>query len=546
MTTAEATGQTSTNSGRAVLFATILGASMVFIDSTALNVVLPALQRDLHATGTDLLWISNAYTLLLASGILVGGSLGDHYGRKRVYMLGIALFSAASLVAGLAPNPGFLILSRIVQGAGGALMVPGSLAIISANFDANSRGRAIGLWSAFASLTTVLGPILGGFLASQGLWRGVFFINLPLAVLALVTLYLRVPESRDETLTRRLDYAGALTASLGLAGLTYSLTEVPTRGWSSPLILLTFFGGLVALAAFIAIETRTPEPMVPFHLFRSRTFTGTNLMTLFLYGALYSNLFFFPLNLIQVQGYSASLAGFTLLPFAILLTLMSRWAGGLADRYGPRWLLTLGPAIVGVGFALLAVPGLTHGPSDYWIAYFPAFLLLGAGMGLTVAPLTTAVMGFVSSNHAGIASGINNAVSRTAGVLALATIGALALLLFNTALATRSAPLPLSPADRTALQAEAAQLGGAQPPASLTPDVRDQVQQAIHLAFVDTFRVIMLIGAVLAWMSALLAAVFVDKKQAPAAEPGVETAAAPGRGSPPARAAFYKEFTGAV
>jgi EmrB/QacA subfamily drug resistance transporter len=525
MTTVEEMRPAGRASGAAVLFATILGASMVFIDSTALNVVLPALQRDLQASGTDLLWISNAYTLLLAAGILVGGSLGDHYGRKRVYMLGIALFAAASCVAGLAPNPAFLIGARIVQGMGGALMVPGSLALVSANFDVRGRGRAIGLWSSFASLTTIAGPILGGFLASQGLWRGVFFINLPLALAALVTLYLRVPESRDESLTRPLDYPGALLASLGLAGLTYSLTEAPTYGWGSPLILATCLGGLAALGLFILVERRTAEPMVPFHLFRSRTFTGTNLMTLFLYGALYLHIFFFPLNLIQVQGYGEAVAGFTILPFAILLTVMSRWAGGLVDRYGPRRLLTIGPAIVGLGFAGLALPGLTRGPADYWLTYFPLLIILGVGMGLTVAPLTTAVMGSVSSSHAGIASGVNNAVSRTAGVLALATVGALALLLFSGALASRGAALSLAPADQAALQAQAARLGGAQPPAGLSAGQQAAVQTAIRLAFVDVFRVIMGICAGLAWLSAALAALLVDKQLAPADS---QLAAAPG------------------
>jgi EmrB/QacA subfamily drug resistance transporter len=518
MTISVEAGPTGATSGRAVLLATILGASMVFIDSTALNVVLPALQLDLQATGTDLLWISNAYTLLLASGILVGGSLGDHYGRKRVYMIGIALFAAASLVSGLAPSASFLIAARVAQGAGGALMVPGSLALISASFDANSRGRAIGLWSSFAALTTIVGPVLGGFLAGRGLWRGVFFLNLPLALLALVTLRLRVPESRDETLSRRLDYPGALLATLGLAGLTYSLTEAPSRGWNNPLILAMLLAGVAALAAFVIVERRAAEPMVPFSLFRSRTFTGTNLITLCLYGALYVNIFFYPLNLIQAQGYPESQAGLTLLPFAILLTLLSRWAGGLVDRYGPRLLLTIGPAIVGGGFAAMALPGLTNGPADYWVTFFPALLLLGLGMGLTVAPLTTAVMGSVSSSHAGIASGINNAVSRTAGVLALATLGALALLLFSQALEARTASLPLPAANRVALRTQAAKLGGAQPPASLPPALRDPVQLAIRLAFVDTYRVVMWIDAGLAWLSAGLAALLVEKRPAPAGE----------------------------
>ena len=440
---------------------------MVFIDSTALNVVLPALQLDLHASGTDLLWISNAYTLLLAAGILVGGSLGDHYGRKRVYMGGIALFAAASLAAGLAPNPGFLIAARVVQGVGGALMVPGSLALLTASFEPRRRGGAIGLWSSFASLTTIAGPVLGGFLAGSGLWRGVFFLNLPLALASLVTLYLAVPESRDETLTGRLDYAGAALATLGLAGLTFGLTEAPNSGWSSPLILVAVIGGAAALTAFVVVERRTTEPMVPFQLFGSRTFTGTNLMTLFLYGALYLYLFFFPLNLIQAQGYTEGQAGLTVLPFAILITMLSRVAGSAVDRYGPRRLLTVGPILVGLGFAALGWPGLTRGPADYWVTYFPALLVMGTGMGLTVAPLTTAVMGSVSSSRAGIASAINNAVSRTAGVLALATVGALALVLFGGALQTHSAPLDLTAANRAALQAEAAKLGGAQVPAGL-------------------------------------------------------------------------------
>src|SRR5258706_11247562 len=312
----------------------------------------------------------------------------------------------------------------------------------------------MGLWSTFATLTTIAGPILGGFRAEQGLGRGVFFITLPLALASLITLYLRVPESRDDSLTGRLDYLGAALATLGLAALTFSLTEVPDLGWASPLIVTTLVGGLAALAVFVAVELRTREPMLPFALFLSRTFTGTNLMTLFLYGALYLYSLFFSLNLIQAQGYGAGQAGLASLPFALLLAGLSRLAGGWVDRVGPRRLLTFGPLLVGAGFIGMSLPGLTAGPSSYWVTYFPSLLLLGAGMGITVAPLTTAVMGSVSATHAGIASAINNAASRAAGLLAVATLGALALVLFGRALTTRSASLPLDAQATSALAAQ--------------------------------------------------------------------------------------------
>ncbi len=308
--------------------------------------------------------LSNAYTLLLASGILVGDSLGDHYGRKRIYMLGILLFAGASLLCGLAPSGNSLIAARAAQGVGGALMVPGSLALISASFAPDRRGGAIGLWSTFATLTTVAGPILGGFLAAQGLWRGVFFINLPLAAASLATLYWGVPASRDDSLTGRLDFAGAALAAVGLAGLSFSLTEATNLGWSNPLILATFLGGLAALAMLV-VEERTREPMLPFQLFKSRTFTGTNLMTVFLYGALYAYSLFFSLNLIQARGYSAGQAGLASLPFALLLAALSRLAGGWVDRVGLRPLLTIGPVLVGAGFIVMSVPGVTAGPGSY-------------------------------------------------------------------------------------------------------------------------------------------------------------------------------------
>jgi EmrB/QacA subfamily drug resistance transporter len=503
----------SANAGRWVLFATILASSMAFIDGTALNVAMPALQANLRASGASLLWIINGYALMLASGILVGGSLGDHYGRKRVYVLGILIFAGASLLCGLAPSTGFLIAARVLQGVGGALMVPGSLALISCNFEPGRRGRAIGLWSTFVPLTNILGPVLGGFLASRGLWRGIFFINLPLAALAIGALILRVPESRDETLTGRLDYGGALLASLGLAGLTYGFIEGPSQGWTAPAILIALLGGLACFAIFVVVERRVAEPLVPFRLFRSRTFTGANLMTLALYGAVYANVFFLPLNLVQAQNYGQAAAGFSLLPITLVIILLSRRMGGLVDRFGPRLPLTIGPLITGAGFLLLALPALTNGASDYWRTYLPGLLVYGLGMGITVAPLTTAVMGAVSSNHAGVASGINNAVSRVAGVLALAVLGGLALARFRHFGLAHTASLNQPPEALAALKLEAARLGDAKPPPGLDTATSAQVQTAIRLALVDVFRVIALVCAGLAWLSAALAWLTIDNRE---------------------------------
>lgn len=494
-----------------VLLATILASSMAFIDSTALDVASLALQRDLGITGAELLWIINAYTLFLSALILTGGSLGDLYGRKRVFMIGIGLFTAASAACGLAGSAGMLIVARAAQGIGGALMVPGSLAILSASFPPEKRGRAIGTWSTFTTLTTLLGPVLGGWLAGLDLWRVVFFINLPLAVIALAALT-RVPESRDSSAGRKIDLPGALLVTLGLAGISYGFTELPAYGLSDPRIGLTLGGGLLALVAFVIVEARSPHPMVPLWLFRSRTFSGTNGLTLFLYAALSAVPFFFILNLQKVQGYEETAAGLAFLPFSVVLTLMSRWAGGLVDRVGARLPLIVGPAVAGLGFLLFALPGLTSGPQDYWTTYFPAVLVLGVGMGITVAPLTTAVMGSAPSEMSGTASGINNAVARTARVLAIAVLGAVALLSFGSGLEARTADLNLNEAAQAALRAEASRLADAAAPAGLPPEQTAAAEQVIDWSFVSTFRLIAVISAALAWMSALLAAVLVEGK----------------------------------
>ncbi len=509
---AGASSGVSPHIGSWVLLSTILASSMAFIDGSALNVALPALQADLQATGAQLLWIVNGYLLMLAALILLGGSLGDKRGRKRIFMAGIGLFLLASLACGLAPTTDLLIGARVVQGIGGALMIPGSLALITASFGGDRRGRAIGTWSAATTLVTIAGPVLGGVLADAGLWRGVFLINLPLGSVALFVLYSKVPESRDEQSTGPIDYPGAVLVSLGLAGLAYGFISAPDLGFGDPRVVGTLLGGTVALAAFVVVQARSAHPMMPLRLFRSHTFSGTNLLTLFLYGALNVGLFFLSLNLVQAQGYRQSEAGAAFLPFALLLASLSRWAGGLVDRYGPRLPLIVGPSLAGLGFLLMAFVGLTKGPADYVTTFLPGIVVFGVGMAITVAPLVTAVMGSVATRYAGTASGINNAIARTAGVLAIAIVGALALFAFAGALEARTADFELSSAARTALRAEASRLGAASVPADVAPGHVGAVETAIRLAFVDTFRLVMFVCAGLAWLSAIMTALLVKSR----------------------------------
>jgi EmrB/QacA subfamily drug resistance transporter len=497
---------------RWTLISTILASSMAFIDGSALNVVLSNLQRDLGADGAQLLWIVNAYLLMLAALILTGGALGDRFGRNRIFSMGIVLFSAASLACGLSPTIGTLLVARAIQGIGGALMVPGSLAIISANFRPHRRGRAIGTWSAFSTLTTISGPAIGGVFASLGAWRLVFFINLPFAIVALFALT-HVPETRDESATGRFDLAGTLLVALGLFGVTYGAIgfgNISSGSGVNPVDVLALVAGIIALALFVVVEMRSAHPMMPLTIFRSRTFTGTNVMCVFLYGALSGALFFLPLNLIQIQGYSPALAGLVNLPFSILLATLSPVMGGMVDRLGARLMLTVGPCVVALGFILMALPGITSGPSSYWWTYFPAFLAMGVGMGITVAPLTNAVMGSVSPEHSGVASGVNNAVTRSAQVLALAILGAVAIVTFTNTLQTHSISLPLTASQRTALMASASKLGETPSPPGLNHQAAAQVTTAVHESFVSTFRLLTLIAAGMALLSAALAWLLIE------------------------------------
>jgi EmrB/QacA subfamily drug resistance transporter len=503
---------------------------MAFIDGSVVNVALPVIQQELGATATDVQWIVETYSLFLSSLILVGGSLGDHYGRRRIFALGIAVFTLSSIWCGLSPTVLSLILARAFQGIGAAMLVPGSLAIISASFSDEQRGRAFGTWSGFSALTTVVGPVLGGVLVQYASWRWVFFINVPLAVVVLVVLFWRVPESRDPSASRRLDWWGTLLVTLGLGALVFGLLEAGALGLGTPLVLGALAIGVIALFAFLLVEARSSAPMVPLMLFRSHTFSGANLLTFLLYGALGGVMFFLPFNLIQVQGYSPTLAGAAFVPFILLMFLISRWAGGLVHRYGAKLPLVIGPLITAVGFTLFALPGITSGPSSYWTTFFPAVVVMGLGMSITVAPLTTAVMGAVEQRHAGVASGINNAVSRTAGLLAIAVFGILALAVFTSSLQGHLATLHLPPSLQQLIEAQRIRLAGITVPSTLSGEVQTVLKQAIDESFVSAFRLVSLLAAALALLSALSAWLLIEGKQleqagSSASEPQVSTVA---------------------
>ncbi|MGD1024802.1 MAG: MFS transporter [Candidatus Sulfotelmatobacter sp.] len=492
-----------------IVAATIIGSSMVFIDSTVVNVALPALQASFHATVVDVQWVIESYGLLLGALILVGGSLGDLFGRRLMFLLGVAIFAMASIGCGLAPNIHWLIIARSIQGVGGALLVPGSLAIISTSFDEKSRGRAIGTWSGFTAITTAVGPVLGGWLVEYASWRWIFFVNLPLAAAVIAISLWRIPESRNSS-GGHIDWRGALAVTLGLGGLVYGFIESVNLGWEDPLVLASLILGCGCLILFLFLETRVTSPMVPLTLFASPDFSGTNLLTLFLYGATGIFFFLFPLNLIQVQGYSATAAGAAVLPLILLIFLLSRWSGGLVTRYGARLPLIVGPMVTALGFVLFTVPSVG---GSYWEAFFPPVMALGFGMAITVAPLTTVVMNSVGQDRVGAASGINNAVARVAGVLAIAVLGIVMVRAFSYRLDRQLANVSLPPNVLLAIKADEVRLAGLRLPASADDSMRAVVGEFVREAFVFGFRVVALICAGLSMASAAVAALVIPKKR---------------------------------
>ncbi len=482
---------------------------MAFIDGTAVTVALPALQTGFHADANEIQWVIEAYALFLASLLLVGGSLGDRYGRRIVFAIGVALFAVGSVLCGLSPSILWLITARGMQGIGAALLVPGSLAIISAFFPPQSRGRAIGIWSGFSAVTAAVGPVLGGWLVDTASWRWVFFINVPLAVATLAITFWRVPESRNEQMRGGLDWIGACLGTVGLAGITFALIEAHRKG---PAVWLSAVIGGLCMVALLVFESRVPSPMVPLRFFRSRNFAGANLLTLFLYTALNGLLFFFPLDLIQVQHYTATQAGAALLPLILILFFLSHWSGGLIDRYGARGPLTVGSLVAALGFALAGRPGIG---GSYWSTFFPAVVVLGVGMAISVAPLTTAVMNSVPVAESGVASGINNAMSRLASLLSVAVFGVVLLTAFRHNLGRRLDQFAVPAQERQSIQEQGSRLAGVQ-----TKDPR--AKRAVDEAFVYGFHRIIWLAVVLSLASAGCAQILSKDSVSPVPEPTEE------------------------
>jgi EmrB/QacA subfamily drug resistance transporter len=489
-----------------VIAAASIGSGMAFLDSTVLNVALPAVQADLGASARETQWVYGAYALVLSALLVIGGSLGDRYGRRRIFVLGAAIFALASAWCALAPGSGQLVAARAVQGAGGALLVPESLAILGASFEGERRARAIGTWSALSGTAMAVGPLLGGWLVEEVSWRSAFLITPVLAVVAITIALRHVPESWDPE-AHRLDIVGALLATSGLGGLVFGLIESSALGFGDPVVLAALTLGMVALSGFVFVERRGKDPMVPLSLLRSRDFDGANLVTLLFYMALTGSLYFLPFFMMQVHGYSAIIAGSVFLPFVAMAFLLGRLSGRIVARFGTKVPLVAASLAVVLGLLLLALVGVEH--DSYWTSFFPAMVVQGFGMALVITPLTTVALGSVESEHSGLASGVNNAMARVAGLLAVAVLGVFAYGAFSATLDTHLEGMNLSGGVRSELEAAKADLGAAEAPKGVDARTAAKIESAIDASFVAGFRAVMVVSAGLALASALAAALLV-------------------------------------
>ena len=488
----------------------MLGSTMGTLDASIANVAMPTIAR-VYATSIDNAeWVILSFMLVTASTLVLFGRLGDMFGQKRIYLGGFAIFGASSLACALAPSLVLLVVARAVQALGAAMLLSSNQALIVDTFPSTERGRAIGFNGAAVAVGLSLGPIVGGAIVTYGDWRWIFLINVPLAAAVVAISLWHVPESRGSE-AKRLDYLGAFVVTVGLGTLIYGLIESPQLGWGHPRVVASLLVAVLCLLSFPLVERRAESPMVPLKLFRSRTFSGANLLTLFLYSALGIFFFIFPMNLIQVQGYSATAAGAAALPLILLMFFLSRWSGGLVTRYGSKLPLIVGPVIAATGFVLFAVPSIG---GSYWATFFPAFLILGFGMAVSVAPLTTVVMGAVDQNHAGAASGINNAVARVASLLAIAVFGIVMVQAFASRLDHKLASLEVSAEVRNEMQANRTKLAGIDIPRRLDAVQAQEVKADVSAAFIFAFRVVACSCALLSLASALFAGMLIEGKSA--------------------------------
>ena len=504
MTSSEPSAGPTHREKRLALVATIVGSTVVTVDATVVNVALPGIERELGGGLAGQQWTANAYTLALGSLLLIGGSLGDLLGERRVFSIGVSAFGVTSVLCALAPSIELLVVARALQGVAGALLTPAALAVIVATFSPDERGRAVGTWLAWSGIGTVLGPLIGGQIVDSTSWRWIFAINVPLVLLTLFLIARFVPAGRGGTERPQLDWRGALLAAFGLAGPTFALIEQPVLGWGSPAVIIPGLAGLALLAAFLLYERRAREPMLPLELFRRRNFAVGNLETFSMYAGLSMLFFFLVLYLQQVAGYSALEAGMASVPVTIVMFLLSSRFGALADRIGPRVLLGAGPLVAASGFALLVR---LERDVDYATDLLPALLLFALGLSMTVAPLTSTVLAGADEHNAGIASGVNNAIARVAGLISVAAIGVLVAGQFSASIADSVGGRPLSAPARAAL-AEAQRQPLAPVDLRGVPAAeRAAVGQAVEDASVSGFRLAMGTGALLVALGGILGAI---------------------------------------
>ena len=503
----------SAATGYWVLFASIAAASMAFVASSSLNVALPAIQVELGARGADLIWIPNAYVMVQASLIVVTGSLGDHYGRKRVCLIGILLFAVASVICGFAATTNIIIAGRLAQGVGSSMIVPNSLAIVSAHFSRKSQGWAIGLWSGFTVLMAGMAPFFAGVVTDLGMWRLVFLIHIPLGVAAALVLFRYVPESFNKEAPRRISIGGALLVIIGLGGITFGFIESSTFGFGSPIIIVSILGGIIAVIMFLRDEREGKHAILPLWLFRSRTFSSSNMISLAFHGVIQPALLYLPLNLIQVQGYSATFTGLSIIPLILVAALGSSLVGPILDRRGPRLPLVIGLIIVALGFFVFGNVGVTGGESEYLSTFFLPVVLFGFGFGLSFAPLTMAAMASAPEKNAGIASGVNHTMSRVGQVLVVGILGGLAITWFGQLLTDDPYVRSLPAEAQTHLAAHAGDLVETSIPDSLSYEEQERVNQVVKESFAATFGILMYIGAGACVICAVVAIFTIDDSE---------------------------------